>query len=140
MTATLAPDRGAQPGSARACDRCSCRLAADNVGRLCSPCARAQRAGLANGALRLDPAAVAAAFERGGVPAVVDALGCRAEEAIAAAIGAGVLPALYLRRIDVLAELVHHRELSHVAAAERTGLSRWTVATYRRDLGMDRAG
>jgi hypothetical protein len=127
------------PRAQRRCARCGCVLAADNLSSLCSPCARSERERESNAGLRLDPAAVRAAFARGGAAAVVAELGCRPEEAIVGAVAAGVLSPLYLRRIGVLAQLMELHELSHVAAAERTGLSRWTVATYRRDLGLDGA-
>jgi hypothetical protein len=37
----------------------------------------------------------------------------------------------------VLHRLLELHRLSHIAAAETLGLSRWTVATYRKDLGID---
>ena len=72
-----------------------------------------------------------------GLHGVAAQLQCTADEAIDVVVMLGLLPPAYRRRIEVLRRLVALDRVSHVAAAEALGLSRWTVATYRHDLGLD---
>jgi hypothetical protein len=125
-------------GRAR-CTCCRCFLASDHDDTVCSPCRRRGWINRRSRALHADRAVATAAFERAGVPGIARALACSSTDAVEVALVCGLLPAVYVRRVDVLAQLVDLRDVPHVVAAERTGLSRWTVATYRRHLGMDAA-
>jgi hypothetical protein len=76
------------------------------------------------------------AFSHGGVPAIADALGCPLPDALQVALAHKLVPGKYRRRAEALVELLEFGPVSHVEAAEHLGVSRWTVATYRRDLGI----
>lgn len=120
------------------CTDCGAFLASDNPGPLCSPC---WRSGLFRRASRAicpgrDPVLVSTAFEKGGVLGVARELGCPLEEAVEVSIVAGLVPGAYRRRVPMLVRLLEMDSSSHVDAAHALGLSRWTVATYRRDLGV----
>jgi hypothetical protein len=122
------------------CESCAALLARDNHGTQCSPCRRGQIEAMARRAslVTRDPGGARRAFEGSGLHGVAAQLRCTADEAIDVVAMLGLLPPAYLRRIDVLRRLVALDRVSHVAAAVALGLSRWTVATYRRDLGIDR--
>jgi len=124
------------------CESCSARLARDNSGRVCSPCRRSELESMARRAALVtsDPVGVGHAFEATGLGGVAGHLGCSIEDALDVVVMLGLLPAAYRRRLPVLRQLVLLDGASHIAAAEALGLSRWTVATYRRDLGLDRSG
>ena len=128
--------------SVRSCSSCTARLARDNPGEVCSPCHRADIERLARRAalITLDPSGVRDAFRRDGFHGVSCVLRCSGEEALDVLLALGVVPAAYRRRLPVIRRLVGMDGMSHVAAAEALGISRWTVATYRRDLGLDRTG
>ena len=49
-----------------------------------------------------------------------------------------VIPFMSERRRAVLRRLVCMRGSSHVAVADALQISRWTVASYRQQLGIDR--
>ena len=140
-TATI-DHHAADSTSIRRCPSCSGRLAADNAGPLCSPCWRRQLRTRASGALRAgrDAAAVRRAFADGGVPALAEALGCPLADALDVALLHRLVPAIYWRRTAVLVQLLELGPVPHVVAAEHLGVSRWTVATYRRDLGITERG
>jgi hypothetical protein len=122
------------------CSRCGATLATDNHSARCSPCVRselehaARRAALAT----RDTAGVRRNFEESGLPGVALHLGCSLVDALDVVLTSGLLPAGYRRRGDVLRRLVELGDVAHVSAADTLGLSRWTVATYRRDLGLER--
>jgi hypothetical protein len=120
------------------CTDCGAFLASDNPGPLCSPCWRSGLFRHASRAIRpgRDPVVVADAFEKGGVLGVARSLGCPLEEAVEISIVFGLVPGAYRRRVPLLVRLLELDSCSHVDAAHALGLSRWTVATYRRDLGI----
>lgn len=128
------PDPGAAP---RPCPGCGSYLARDNAGPRCSPCARAERARTASRALAIEapPELARAAFAGGGVPAMAEALGRPLGEALDLALLLGLVPPTYRRRYRVLLRLLELGPAPQATAAEELGLSRWTVATYRRALG-----
>ena len=128
-------------GQVAVCETCSARLARDNSGRVCSPCRRSELEALARRAALVtrDPAGAGRAFDDAGLGGVAGHLACGIEDALDVVVMLGLLPAAYRRRLPVLRELVRLDRASHIAAAEALGLSRWTVATYRRDLGLDRS-
>ncbi|MGD9701848.1 MAG: hypothetical protein AB7Q42_18620 [Acidimicrobiia bacterium] len=121
------------------CNSCSARLARDNHGTVCSPCRRGQIEAMAKRAALAtrDADGARRAFSAGGLRGVASHLLCSADEALEVVVMLGLLPAAYRRRVEILRRLVALDRASHVAAAEALGLSRWTVATYRRDLGLD---
>jgi len=122
------------------CVSCAALLARDNNATVCSPCRRGQIEAMARRAalVTLDPDGARRAFDARGLHGVAAQLRCTAHEAIDVVVMLGLLPSAYRRRTEVLGRLVTLDRASHVAAAEALGLSRWTVATYRRDLGIDR--
>jgi hypothetical protein len=123
----------------RACPSCRARLALDNPGPLCSPCWQRQLRGRASTALRAgrDELAVRRAFNEGGVPRIAEALDVSLADALDVALLHKLVPAIYRRRTAVLVELLELGPVPHVVAAEQLGVSRWTIATYRRDLGIN---
>lgn len=125
----------------RPCRSCSARLARDNAGSVCSPCRRAEIERLARRAALVthDPDGVRQVFDADGLRGVTAFLACSADDALDVLLALGLLPAAYRRRLDTIRRLVEMDGLSHIAAGDALGISRWTVATYRRDLGLDRA-
>ena len=121
------------------CESCTALLARDNRGTQCSPCRRGQIEAMARRAALVtrDPGGARQAFAVRGLHGVAAQLRCTADEAIDVVAMLGLLPPAYRRRIELLRRLVALDRVSHVAAAQALGLSRWTVATYRRDLGID---
>jgi hypothetical protein len=122
------------------CSTCGARLARDNDDAVCSPCRRssieaaARRAGL----IVRDAPGARLAFDRGGLLGVAAHLECTSEEALDVLFSLGLLPLTSHRRRPLLHRLIGMESLSHVAAAEALEISRWTVASYRRQLGLDR--
>ena len=66
-------------------------------------------------------------------------LDCTLEDALDVLLSAQLLPFASSRRRQVLRRLVGLEGSTHIAAGETLGISRWTVATYRRQLGLARA-
>jgi hypothetical protein len=122
------------------CGTCSARLARDNSGTTCSPCRRSEIESMArrSALVTRDPDGARLAFADAGLGGVAAQLRCTAEEALDVVVMLNLLPPAYRRRVPLLRQLVALERASHIAAAEALGLSRWTVATYRRDLGLDR--
>jgi hypothetical protein len=127
--------------SAALCSSCAGRLARDNTGTICSPCRRtqietsAQRGAASN---RGTPG-IKAAFDSHGLHGVAQHLGCTPDEALDALLNSRLLPFVSARRRSLLRKLIGLGGSSHTAAGEALNVSRWTVATYRRELGIDRA-
>lgn len=123
------------------CERCACRLARDNAGPHCSPCAArvGQERWLAPGW----PAPVvlsAVDLEDLGVKGLMARHGITAEVAIPALLHSGALPRHIRRYENLVTRLVDMDGLSHSAAARQLRLTRWTVASWRRRLGLDDRG
>lgn len=116
-------------------------MARDNTGTVCSPCRRthietsAQRAAL----LTKDGPRIKTMFESSGLLGVARDLDCTPDEALDVLLNAQLLPVVSARRRLVLRKLVGMPDATHVAAGEILGISRWTVATYRRQLGISRS-
>ena len=123
------------------CSSCGGRLARDNTGTICSPCRRTR---IENGAhlgafSARDLPRIKAAFDSVGIYGVAQHLDCSPEDALDVLVNAQLLPFVSARRRLLLRQLVGLKEMSHVAAATVLNISRWTVATYRHQLGTDRA-
>jgi hypothetical protein len=130
----------AAASSGMLCSTCGGRLARDNTGTICSPCLRthietsAQRGALS---ARAAPG-VKAAFDSHGLHGVAKHLDCTADEALDVLLNSQLVPFVSARRRSVLRELIGLTDSSHSAAGEALNVSRWTIATYRRQLGLDR--
>ena len=111
----------------------------DNTGTVCSPCLRTHIEVTAhNGSLLArDHSQITKAFESAGLYGVADHLGYSPEDAVDVLLSSQLLPFASHRRRLVLRRLVALRDQSHIAAGETLHLSRWTIATYRRQLGID---
>ncbi|MBK5330996.1 MAG: hypothetical protein JJD93_03445 [Ilumatobacteraceae bacterium] len=122
------------------CSSCGGRLARDNTGTVCSPCRRTRIEHDAHlGAFSAQNVPrIKAAFESLGVFGVAQHLDCSPEDALDVLVNAQLLPFVSARRRLLLRQLVGLNDMSHVAAAKALNVSRWTVATYRRQLGTDR--
>ncbi|MGZ4673628.1 MAG: hypothetical protein ACXVKP_06410 [Ilumatobacteraceae bacterium] len=123
------------------CSSCRGRLARDQTDTICSPC---RRAGIEHSANResrraRDHSGIKEAFDSAGLYGVADHLDCTPEEAMDVLISSRLFPFISARRHTLLHQLVGLRGSSHVAVAEALHISRWTVATYRHQLGIDRA-
>jgi hypothetical protein len=121
------------------CSTCGARLARDNDDDVCSPCRRssiesaARRAGL----IVRDAPGARLAFNSAGLEGVAAHLRCTRGEALDVLFSLGLLPLTSHRRRPLLRRLIDMESDSHVAAADALGISRWTVASYRRQLGID---
>jgi hypothetical protein len=122
------------------CASCGGRVARDNADTTCSPCRRTMIEQSANRHVMIarDRHGIETAFNSAGLYAVAQRLKCTPEEALDVLINARLVPFVSERRRAVLRQVVTLREASHVAVAEALHISRWTVATYRHQLGIDR--
>lgn len=125
---------------AATCSSCGARIARDHDAAVCSPCRRRQIETRARGgrAIARNRVHTKAQFDHLGLIGLADDLGCTTGQALDALINAQLLPAMTPRREALLHGLVALGDISHVAAAEALGISRWTVATYRGQLGLDK--
>ena len=123
------------------CSSCGGRLARDNTGTVCSPCKRTYIEVTAHqGALLArDNSRIREVFESAGLYGVAEHLDCSPEDAIDVLLSSQLLPFVSPRRRLVLRRLVGLGDRSHIAAGEALNISRWTIATYRRQLGIDRS-
>jgi hypothetical protein len=87
----------------------------------------------------VDRGELARHFEADGLAGLAERLDTELADAFEVALAHGLVPASYRRRTAVVRQLVECAHLPHVAAAEHLGLSRWTVASYRKDLRLHRA-
>jgi hypothetical protein len=122
------------------CSSCGGRLARDNTSTICSPCRRTRIENVAHlSALSArDVAPIKASFDSLGIYGVARHLGCRPEDALDVLVNAQLLPFVSARHRLLLRQLIGLDGMSHVAAAKALNISRWTVATYRRQLGAER--
>ncbi len=122
--------------------RCSCgaRLARDQSDTVCSPCRRGDIESSAHrgAAIARDREGIEATFNREGLNGVAVVLDCTLGEALDVLFVAQLLPAMSVRRQALLRQLVALGDVSHVVAADLLGISRWTVATYRGQLGLEK--
>lgn len=123
------------------CSSCGGRLARDNTGTVCSPCRRTHiELAAHNGALLAkDRPQIKTAFEATGLYGVAQHLDCTPEDAVDVLLTSQLLPFVSPGRRLVLRRLAGLRDHSHIAAGEALNISRWTIATYRRLLGIDRS-
>jgi hypothetical protein len=123
------------------CSSCGGRLARDNTGTVCSPCRRTHIELTAhNGSLiARDSPQIKSAFESAGLYGVAQHLDCTPEEALDVLLSSQLVPFASPRRRLLLRRLVALGDRSHIAAGEALNVSRWTIATYRRQLGIGRA-
>jgi hypothetical protein len=85
-----------------------------------------------------DDAAVKTTFDSRGIYGVARHLGCSPEDALDVLINAQLLPFVSARRRQLLRQLIGLNDMSHVSAATVLNISRWTVASYRLQLGTER--
>ncbi len=121
-------------GQTRRCSECRCNLARDNRDTMCWSCRR-RRAVSAQDACAADLRR-RAAFEVGRVSGLAIEMGCGYAEAIEYAVAEGMLPSRWKEHVDALVHLADMPGWSHVEAAEALGVSRWTVANWRRQMGL----
>lgn len=123
------------------CSSCGGRLARDNTGTVCSPCRRTQIELTARkgSLLARDNSRIKLVFESAGLHGVAQHLGCTPEDAVDVLLSSQLLPFVSSRRRLVLRRLVALGDRSHIAAGEALNISRWTIATYRRQLGIERS-
>jgi hypothetical protein len=129
------------PAIAVLCESCGKRLARDHSDTICSPCRRTNIETSAHRGAQIvrDGAGIKTAFEEFGLYGVAERLGCTPAEALDVLLHSQLVPAVSPRRHALLVQLLALGNCSHVAAAEALHISRWTVATYRRQLGIERA-
>ena len=122
------------------CASCGGRLARDNTGTICSPCRRTQIEHDAHlGAFSAgDVPRIKAVFDFRGIYGVAQCLDCSPEDALDVLVNARLLPFVSPRRRLLLKKLIGLSDMSHIAAGEALNISRWTIATYRRQLGIER--
>ena len=123
------------------CSSCGGRLARDNTGTICSPCRRThiEHAAHLGAFAARDVPRIKAAFDSLGIYGVAEHLGCSPEDALDVLVNAQLLPFVSTRRRLLLRQLIGLSAMSHIAAGEALNISRWTVATYRRQLGAERS-
>ena len=129
------------PAAAVLCSSCGGRLARDNTGAICSPCRRThiEHAARQVAFSPQDVPPIKAAFDSLGIYGVARHLECSPEDALDILVNAQLLPFVSVRRRLLLRQLIGLSEMSHIAAGEALNLSRWTIATYRRQLGTERS-
>ena len=130
----------AAAAAATLCSSCGGRLARDNTGTICSPCRRTHIEHEAHvGAFApRDVPRIKTVFDSLGIYGVAKHLGCSPEDALDVLVNAQLLPFVSVRRRLLLRQLIGLGDISHIAAGEALNISRWTVATYRRQLGIER--
>jgi hypothetical protein len=123
------------------CSSCGGRLARDNTSTVCSPCRRTHiEASAHQGSLiARDSCRIKAAFDSAGLYGVAQHLGCTPEDALDVLLSSQLVPFVSSRRRLLLRRLVGLSDRSHVAAGQVLNISRWTIATYRHQLGIERA-
>ena len=122
------------------CASCGSRLARDHSDTICSPCRRSsiEQSAYREARIARDHSGIKAAFHSSGLYGVADHLDSTPEDALDVLISSRLVPFISERRRPLLNQLVSLRDSSHVAVAEVLHISRWTVATYRHQLGIDR--
>ena len=89
--------------------------------------------------LAKDSSQIKSVFETAGLYGVAEHLDCTPEDAVDVPLSSQLVPFVSPRRRLVLRRLVALGDRSHIAAGEALDISRWTIATYRRQLGIDRS-
>jgi hypothetical protein len=122
------------------CSSCGGRLARDNTGTVCSPCRRTHIEMTAQQGAHLarDRAQIGRVFDAAGLYGVALHLDCSPEDAVDVLLSTQLVPFVSQQRRLVLRRLAGLGDRSHIAAGEMLNVSRWTIATYRRQLGIDR--
>lgn len=128
-----------EPG--RRCSSCGARLARDHADTTCSPCRRGmiENAAQREAGVARDSSQIKAVFDSSGLYGVADLLDSTPAEAVDVLIRSRLIPYLSERRREILRQLVTLGGSSHVAVAKQLNISRWTVAAYRQQLGIDRS-
>jgi hypothetical protein len=121
------------------CATCGARLAHDHEDTMCSPCRRAliEKAAHHEALIARKRDLIKQTFEESGLYGVAHRFACDPAEALDVLIRAGVLPFASARRRQALERIVSSSRTAHVALAKELNISRWTVATYRRQLGIE---
>jgi len=123
------------------CARCSCRLARDNTERFCSPCAArlGRERWLTPG--WASPVAISTNdLATVGITGLMARHDMTADVLVPTMLATGVLPRQIRRYEDLVIRLVAMEGLSHSAAARKLRVTRWTVAAWRKRLGLDDRG
>lgn len=122
------------------CSSCGGRLARDNTATVCSPCRRThiEIAAHQGSLIARDSSRIKAAFDAAGLFGVAQHLACTPEDALDVLLSSQLVPFVSPRRRLLLRQLVALRDSSHITAGKALNISRWTVATYRRQLGIER--
>jgi hypothetical protein len=123
------------------CASCGRQIARVHADTVCSPCRRTIIESTAEhqALLARDRSGIKTAFDSTGLNGVAKYLGTTPTEALDALFSSRLLPFVSERRRMLLHRLVGLSGSSHVAVAEALHISRWTVAAYRHQLGIDRA-
>jgi hypothetical protein len=89
--------------------------------------------------LARDRAQIQTVFDAAGLYGVALHLDCSPEDAVDVLLSSQLVPFVSPHRRLVLRRLVALGDRSHIAAGEALNISRWTIAAYRRQLGIDRS-
>jgi hypothetical protein len=129
-------------GPVMVCVHCGAHLAHDHDDSLCSPCRRAaiEKAAHREALVARNRTQIEQTFNQAGLYGVAGFLQTTPEEALDVLIRARIVPFASERRRKVLEHIVASNHRSHVALADELRISRWTVAAYRRQLGIERGG
>jgi hypothetical protein len=123
------------------CARCSCRLARDNTERFCSPCAgRLGRERWMTPGWAAPVSITSEDLSSLGISGLMERHRTTAEVLIPAMLSSGVLPRQIRRYETLVIRLVEMEGCSHSAAARKLRVTRWTVAAWRKRLGLDDRG
>lgn len=123
------------------CARCSCRLAWDNAERFCSPCAgRLGRERWLAPGLAAPMSITREDLSVLGITGLMTRHRATAEQLIPVMLSTGVLPQQLRRYEALVVRLVAMEGLSQSEAARKLRVTRWTVAAWRKRLGLDDRG
>ena len=122
------------PPEPRRCRECGCVLSAYNDNDICSPCRSSEIVAMYRGPLSIrTPEQLA----EKGFDTYREALGVSTPEALDLAFTNGLLPRSMRGSAPMMARLVDECEgLNHLEAATHLDMSRFTVAAWRKRLGM----
>lgn len=130
----MANDSLSTEAAVRTCSECRCRLARDNRDTICWPCRRSRAiAAQERSAIELRRRE---AFENDRIPGLARQMRTSTEGAIRYAIEDGLLSRRWRPHLGNLVRLAAMEDTTHVEAAKALGVSRWTVADWRRHLGL----
>jgi hypothetical protein len=119
------------------CSQCSCVLAADNDGATCSPCSaisgRQRWIVMSQNPSLTISAEDLATF---GIYELILRNGTSTSAMISHLLNSGILPARLRRYEKLIVRLIDMPNTSHSSAARKLRVTRWTVAAWRKRLGL----